>query len=62
MVIRESAGGYIPQSLRRAGEWVLASVTRFLEEKLKLQVNRRKSGGYTVHSYVLTGIITNENL
>jgi len=28
----------------RAGERVLASVTRFIEEKLKLQVNRRKSG------------------
>lgn len=29
---------------RRAGERVLASLTRFIEEKLHLQVNRRKSG------------------
>lgn len=40
---------------RRAGERVLASITRFIEKELKLKVNRKKSGVRPAHRMNLLG-------
>jgi RNA-directed DNA polymerase len=40
---------------QKAGDWVLSSVTRFLEEKLRLRVNQKKSGAAPVQERQFLG-------
>jgi RNA-directed DNA polymerase len=42
--VRFAGDGRIYVQSRRAGERVMASITQYVEQRLKLKVNREKSG------------------